>query len=155
MPDNQSVLTSDSATKDITPTKQSPTCPTAASQLETRRAKFRILFTAYDCNSNTIRPPILTNTADKIADMDSATTRIGILTSAIDHLLNIALAERDFLSRAVRWPNNLSNLTKGQLAQGLFRTQLTRSFEDAKDRSGFSVLTLIPPIKGRGDKTND
>ncbi len=135
-PDNQSVLTSDSATRDITPTKRSPPRPAAASQSKTRRAKFRILFSlfaAYDRNANTIQPPILTDTADKIANMDSTTMRIGILTSAIDHLLNIASAERDCLSRAVRWPNNLSNLTKGQLAQGLFRTQFTRSFKDAKD----------------------
>ncbi len=80
-----------------------------------------------------IRPPILKDTADEIADTDSATTRIGILTSAIDHLLDIASNERNFLSWAVRWPSNLSNLSKGHLAQGLFQTQLARSFEDAKD----------------------
>ncbi len=30
-----------------------------------------------------------------------------------------------------------------------------RSFEDVKDWLGFSILTLIPPIKGQGDKTDD
>ncbi len=40
MLDNQLVLTSDSMTKDITPTKRSPSNTTAISQLETRHAKF-------------------------------------------------------------------------------------------------------------------
>ncbi len=149
MPDNKSVLMSDSATKDITPTKQIPTHTTAASHSETQCAKFCIIFSAYNQNSNTIQPPILTDTAKEIADMDNATTRIGIFTSAIDHLLDNASAERDFLSRAVRWPSNLSNLSKGHLAQRLFQTQLTRSFKDAKDRLGFSILPLIPPSKDK------
>ncbi len=158
IPDNQSVLTTDSATKDITPTKRSPSRIAAASQLETRREKFRILFASYDQNSNTIRPPILTDTAKEIAATENATKRIGTLPSAIDHLLDIASTERDFLSRAVRWPrnlSNLSNLSKGQLAQDLFRTQLARSFEDTKDQFGFSILTLIPSTKGQGDKTDN
>ncbi len=54
IPDNQSVLTTDSATKDITPKKQSPSRVAAASQSETQRAKFRILFASYDQNYNTI-----------------------------------------------------------------------------------------------------
>lgn len=32
---------------------------------------------------------------------------------------------------------------------------LTRSFEEAKDRSGFSILALIPPIKGKDAKGDD
>ncbi len=52
MLDNQLVLTTDSMSKDVTPTKRSPSRPTAASQLETRRAKFRILL------QHTIAPPV-------------------------------------------------------------------------------------------------
>ncbi len=73
----------------------------AASQLDTQRAKFCILFAACNCNSNTIQPLILADKADEIADMDSATTQISILTSAIEHFLNIASTECDYLSRAV------------------------------------------------------
>lgn len=32
---------------------------------------------------------------------------------------------------------------------------LTKSFEEAKDRLGFCILTLIPPIKSKDDKGND
>ncbi len=57
IPVNQSVLTTDSATKDITSTKQSPSRVAASSQSETRRAKFCILFASYNQNSKTIQPP--------------------------------------------------------------------------------------------------
>ncbi len=90
------------------------------------------------------------DTVDKIANIDSATARISILTSAIDHLLNIASAEWDFLSRAVCWPSDISNLSKGHLAQVLFQTQLAQSFKDAKDRSGFRILTTHPTHQRKG-----
>ncbi len=33
--------------------------------------------------------------------------------------------------------------------------QLTKSFAEAKKRTGFSILSLIPPIKGHGNKLED
>ncbi len=53
------------------------------------------------------------------------------------------------------WPSNLSNLSKGQLAQGMFCTKLTKSFKEAQEKTGISIFALIPPIKGKGNKLED
>ncbi len=41
------------------------------------------------------------------------------------------------------------------MAQGLLQTHLTKSFKKAKDWSGFSILVLISPIKGKDAKGDD
>ncbi len=46
-------------------------------------------------------------------------------------------------------------LSKGFLVQGMFQTQLPKSFVDDKEKMGFCILSLIPPIKGCGDKPKD
>mmetsp|Transcript_11008 Transcript_11008/g.23268 ORF Transcript_11008/g.23268 Transcript_11008/m.23268 type:complete len:197 (-) Transcript_11008:46-636(-) len=125
IPDNQSVLTSDSGPCTTTPTKATPPRPSAASQADTRRAQFRIIFSTFDATTDLIKLPILTDTAEEIAATDNASTRISHLSNAIENLLDIVSTERDFISRNVRWPSNLSALSKGLIAQGLFRTQLT------------------------------
>lgn len=62
--------------------------------------------------------------------------------------------EQDFIKCSVRLPNNLSQLSKGLIAIGLFQTQHCKTFADAKDKSGFSILSLTPLIGGKGN-TND
>ncbi len=39
--------------------------------------------------------------------------------------------------------------------QGMLQMQLTKSFAEAKERTGFSILSLIPLIHGHGNKPED
>ncbi len=92
------------------------------------------------------------DTTEEISAMDSATIQIPSLSSAINNLLDIVSSKWDFISPYVYWPSNFRTLNKGLLAQGMLWTQLTKSFTEAKERTGFSILSLIPPIKGCGNK---
>ncbi len=119
MAHKQSVLTMDSTPKDTTPIKQNQHRLPTILQSDTQRAKFRIIFAAFDGTTGSITPPILTYTVEETNAMDSASTRISSLSSAINNLLNVVSSKQDFISRNVCWPSNLSTLSNGLLAQGL------------------------------------
>ncbi len=71
------------------------------SQADTRQARFCIIFAAFDSSTNTICPPTLTDTAEELANTDSAITCIANLSSTIKNMLDVVSAKRDFLSQAV------------------------------------------------------
>ncbi len=155
MANNQSILTADSIPKDTMPVKQSPTRLPAILASDTCCARFRIIFASFDKTADHIKPPILMDTVEEISATDSTTTCISTLSNAINNLLDMFSSERDFISHNVQWPSNLSTLSKGLLVQGLLQMQLTKSFTDTTEKTGLSILSLIPPIHRQGDTQGD
>ncbi len=85
-----------------------------------------IIFATFNETMGSIKPPILMDTTEEIVAMDSTTTQISSLSSAIDNLLDIVSSEQDFISQHAQCPSNLSMLSKWLCMQGIFQMRLLR-----------------------------
>lgn len=136
----------------MTPSTRALNNPRPPHKLKSNTTNSRSILCHSIQSQDSSHPPSSQRLQGETAETNGATTQIAYLSSAIDSLLDTILEEWDFISCIVNWPSNLSSLSKGFLGQGMFPTQHCKAFADAQDKMGFSILSLILPIKGKVEK---